>query len=154
MKKNYLYLLANFFLLVVLSLLISQVLINLYIDGADNSEGKFDQFLMFIIAVLSMKASIFLSPSSISIFLNLIPAVQKNWMLSFVSFCGISLGYLVYLFCDALSDAFFNLSDFIKATKPYLIMLTTQFVLTFTSFIIFRERLKKIETSKLITNDD
>ena len=123
-------------------------------DDADNSEGKFVQFLMFIVAVLSMQASIFLSLSSVSIFLNLIPAVRKNWLLSFVSFCGISLGYLVYLFCDNLSDAFSNISDFIKATKPYLIMLTTQFILTFISFIIFRKRLKKIETSKLITNDD
>lgn len=123
-------------------------------DDTDNSEGKFVQFLMFIVAVLSMQASIFLSLWSVSIFLNLIPAVRKNWMLSFVSFCGISLGYLVYLFCDNLNDVFSHLSDFIKATKPYLIMLTTQFVLTFISFIIFRKRFKNMETSKLNTNDD
>ncbi len=114
-------------------------------DDADNSEGKFVQFLMFIVAVLSMQASIFLSLSSVSIFLNLIPAVRKNRLLSFVSFCGISLGYLLYLFCDNLNDAFSNISDFIKATKPYLIMLTTQFILTFISFIIFRKRFKNME---------
>ncbi|WP_313028448.1 hypothetical protein [Soonwooa sp.] len=123
-------------------------------DDADNSEGKFVQFLMFIVAVLSMQASIFLSVSSGSIFLNLIPAVRKNWLLSFISFCGISLGYLVYLFCDNLSDAFSKISDFIKATKPYLIMLTTQFILTFISFIIFRKRFNNMGTSKLTTNDD
>lgn len=123
-------------------------------DDTDNSEGKIVQFLMFIVAVLSMQASIFLSLSSISIFLNLIPVVRKNWILSFVSFCGISLGYLIYLFCDNLADAYTNFSDFIKATRPYLIMLTTQFGLTFISFIIFRKRFNNIETSKLITNDD
>ncbi len=146
MKKLYLYLLANFFVLVVLSFLLDYLFLSLLMQNTDDSEGKFVQFLALLLSILSMQASILLSLSSITIFLNLIPAVRKNWLLSFISFCGISIGYLVYLFVDNFANDVADLGDFVKIIKPYLIILTMQFVLTFISFILFRKRLKKLES--------
>lgn len=146
LKKLFLYLLANFFLLVILGFFISYVLLRYYIDNPDQSEGKLMQFLAILMGILSMYASMFLSLSSVTIFLNLIPFIRKYWLLSFASFCGISLGYLVFMFCDNLLDSEPNWEIFFKATKPYLIILTVQLILTFISFTIFRFRLKKLNS--------
>jgi hypothetical protein len=143
LKKLFLYLLANFFLLVVLGFFISYVLLSNYIDNPDQSDGKFMQFLAVLMGILSMHISLLLSLSSITIFLNLIPFVHKHWFLSFVSFCGISLGYLIFMFCKILVDGDPNWESFFMTTKPVLIILTTQFVLTFLSFIVYRFRLKR-----------
>lgn len=144
MKKPYLYLLANFFLLVVLGFFINYVLLRYYIDNPDQSQGKLLEFLAILIGFLSMHASLLLSFSSITIFLNLIPFIRKYWFLSFASFCGISLGFLIFMFGDNLLDSEHNLESFFRVDMPILMILTTQFVLTFISFIIFRFLLKKL----------
>lgn len=145
MKRLYLYLLANFLILVILAIISTRILLTFYLRSVDDSEGIFIQFLSFLIGILSMQASIFLNLSSITIFLNLIPVIRANRLLSFLSFCGVSLGCFLFMFCENLLSDHSNWEAFFEATKPYLIALLTQFVLTFISFIIFRKRFKNFE---------
>ena len=140
MKKLFPYLIINFLLVVIIGFVISQVLISFF--GTDERQNDFLQILIALLNLLSMQLGLLVSISFVTIFLNAIPFIQRNWFLSFLTFCGMPLGYLVYLLGGILIDspADWDWSAFWKVLGPVVVFVSIHLVLALISFVIFRRK--------------
>ncbi len=84
---------------------------------------------------------------SLSFFLNLIEKIRNNSFLSFLAFSGIPLICVIYLGTNVLIEIYqYNYSFIIRP----LVFLIVYLLCTSVEFLIFRKKIKNLESSHLI----
>lgn len=84
---------------------------------------------------------------SLSFFLNLIEKIRNNYFLSFLTFSGIPLICVIYLGTNVLIEIYqYNYSFIIRP----LVFLIVYLLCTGVEFLIFRKKIKSLESSHSI----
>lgn len=142
-KGMTIYFIKVWLLIVMLSLLISGSLLYRLFEIQDETKNLWLIIISSLTFFYSLKFVLFLSISSVTIFLNKYESIRKNRFYSLATYCLISFVTLLCFMASDLSTDQFDFDMLKTGWKFSAILVLPHLTISFIAYLYFRKTLKK-----------